>query len=92
MSTFSTRRYPLCSSSSLYRLRLSILVVFSIRVEMVSNLPSLLQSAFSTNSSRLISSDSSCSVHRTRGIVPTFQDEYSAAVKGFTHALKEALA
>jgi hypothetical protein len=27
---------------------------------------------------------------RTRGIVLTFRDEYSAAVKDFTHALKEA--
>ncbi|KAH9958962.1 hypothetical protein BC827DRAFT_1135422 [Russula dissimulans] len=29
---------------------------------------------------------------RTRGIVRTFRDEYSAAVKDFTHALKEARA
>lgn len=31
-------------------------------------------------------------LYRTRGIVRTFRDEYSAAVKDFTHALKESRA
>ncbi len=31
-------------------------------------------------------------LYRTRGIVRTFRDEYSAAVKDFTHALKETRA
>src|SRR5260221_12508669 len=44
-------------------LRFSTLAIVSIQLETAGNSPSRLRSAFSMNSSRLIPSDSSCSVH-----------------------------
>jgi len=84
MSTFSTRRYPLGSSSFLYPFdsfhstgdgrQLAESTTTCVLDELIKAYPQRLE------------------LFRTRGIVLTFRDEYSAAVKDFTHALKEARA
>jgi len=81
MSTFSTRRYPLGSSSFLYP-RYSFPSTGDDRQLAESTTACILDELTKPYPQRL-------ELIRTRGIVLTFRDKYSAAVKGFTHALKK---
>ena len=83
MSTFSTRRYPL--GSSLFLSRDSFHSTGDGRQLAESTTTCVLDELIKAYPQRL-------ELFRTRGIVLTFRDEYSAAVKDFTHALKEARA
>ena len=83
MFTFSTRRYPLGSSSFLYPD--SFHSTEDDRQLAESTTTCVLDGLIKAYPQRL-------ELFRTRGIVLTFRDEYSAAVKDFTHALKEARA
>jgi hypothetical protein len=82
MSTFSTKRYPLGSSSFLHPLR-GFYLPGEGRQLAESTTTCVLEELIKSYPQRL-------ELFRTRGIVRTFRDEYSAAVKDFTHALKEA--
>ena len=84
MSTFSTRRYPLGLSFFLHPLRGSYSPGED-RQLAESTTTSVLDELIKAYPQRL-------ELYRTRGIVRTFRDEYSAAVKDFTHALKETRA
>jgi hypothetical protein len=83
MSTFSMKRYPLGSCF------LHLLPEFHSTGEgrqlAESTTTCVLDELIKAYPQRL-------ELYRTRGIVRTFRDEYSAAVKDFTHALKEARA
>ena len=84
MSTFSMKRYPLGSSSCLHPLRGSYSPGEG-RQLAESTTTGVLDELIKAYPQRL-------ELYRTRGIVRTFRDEYSAAVKDFTHALKETRA
>lgn len=83
-STFSTKRYLLGSSSWLYPL-LGPYSPGEDRQLAESTTTGVLDELIKAYPQRL-------ELYRTRGIVRTFRDEYSAAVKDFTHALKETRA
>jgi hypothetical protein len=84
MFTFSTKRYPLGWSPCLHPFCES----YSPREDRQlaeSTTTAVLDELIKAYPQRL-------ELYRTRGIVHTFRDEYSAAVKDFTHALKESRA
>jgi hypothetical protein len=83
MFTFSTKRYPL--GWSLSPSFLWILFTWEDRQLAESTTTAVLDELIKAYPQRL-------ELYRTRGIVRTFRDEYSAAVKDFTHALKETRA
>jgi hypothetical protein len=84
MSTFFTRRYLLGSSSCFHTLP-GFYSPGKGRQLAESTTTCVLDELIKAYPQRL-------ELYRTRGIVRTFRDEYSAAVKDFTHALKEARA
>src|SRR5487761_1141699 len=84
MSTFSTKRYPLGSSFFLHPLP-EFHSTGKGRQLAESTTTCVLDELIKAHPQRL-------ELFRTRGIVRTFRDEYPAAVKDFTHALKEARA
>ena len=84
MFTFSTKRYPLGWSSYL-RPFCGSCSPGEDRQLAESTTTAVLDELIKACPQRL-------ELYRTRGIVRTFRDEYSAAVKDFTHALKESRA
>ena len=84
MFTFSTRRYPLGWSPCL-RTFCGSYSPGEDRQLAESTTTAVLDELIKAYPQRL-------ELYRTRGIVRTFRDEYSAAVKDFTHALKETRA